>query len=91
LQFLNTQANGGVELGYRNLSLNVQASYTAWGEGETATVMDARLMYVRKALTAFVDCTNLLDYEYVGANLVPMPGRLLRVGIRYHMRWEPGE
>lgn len=90
LQFLNTQANGGVELGYRNLSLNVQASYTAWGEDETAMVMDARLMYVRKALTAFVDCTNLLNYEYVGANLVPMPGRLMRVGVRYHLRWVPG-
>ncbi len=46
-------------------------------------VMDTRVGWYSKKLTAFLDVTNLLNEVYKETNLVTLPGRWFRAGLAY--------
>lgn len=47
------------------------------------SLVDTRLQYQNQAIKVFVEATNLLNTQYTETNLVPMPGRWLRVGVEW--------
>ena len=83
LNHLAHQATAGLRLGHGPLSLQVQARNQERIGGESDLLLDARLAARLGAVSAWVEATNLTDEAWTGANLVPMPGRWLRAGIRY--------
>lgn len=83
LNHLTHQATAGLRLGHGALSLQVQGRYQERLGGEGDLLMDARLSARRGPFTAWVEATNLTDEAWTGANLVPMPGRWVRAGLRY--------
>jgi vitamin B12 transporter len=48
-------------------------------------LVDTRLQWRNKALGYFVEANNLFNSEYTETNLVPMPGRWVRLGINVRM------
>lgn len=47
------------------------------------TVVDTRLTWQGKTVSAFADVTNIFDTEYKETNLVTMPGRWFKLGVSY--------
>lgn len=82
LEYLKHQVTVGAELGFEKLSLSVQYRYNDRINVEDFSIVDARLRYGGNKFSVFAEATNLLDEQYLGANLIEMPGRWFRAGIR---------
>jgi iron complex outermembrane receptor protein len=50
-------------------------------------LLDSRLYYEGKKAGFFLEATNLLNQEYTETNLVIMPGRWIRTGVNWQMKW----
>lgn len=56
-----------------------------WSErvtGDAFWVVDSRLTWQERSYAFFAEASNLTNTSYVGVNLVPMPGRWFRAGLR---------
>lgn len=85
LNHLRHQAMAGLELGAGPFALNLQGRYQERIQLEDYLLVDARLAYTRGAGQYFLEATNLTSANYTGPNLVPMPGRWIRGGIRMRL------
>lgn len=86
LNHLRHQATAGMQFQWADVGFYVQARYSERIHLEDYLLVDARMSWQHGPLLVFADGTNLLQETWTGPNLVPMPGRWLRAGIRY--RWE---
>ncbi len=51
-------------------------------------LLDARLNWRYKALTAFVDVSNILDKKYLEAGYAPMPSTWSSAGIQFKINYK---
>jgi vitamin B12 transporter len=86
LNHLRHQVMAGVHLQWQSMGLHVQSRYSERMFLEDFLLLDARLSWQQGGLFLYVEGANLLQQSWTGPNLVPMPGRWLRTGLRY--RWE---
>lgn len=85
LNHLRHQVMAGVDLVYGPLTLNVQGRYQERLYLEDYWLLDARLLFRQGRQHYFLEATNLTDSRYTGPNLVPMPGRWIRGGVRFRL------
>lgn len=65
------------------LSNNLKVRYIDRATLDNYWLLDARLNYQYKRLNLYLEASNLTDTRYTETNLVPMPGRWIRGGVRY--------
>jgi iron complex outermembrane receptor protein len=70
---------------WKKLYHTVAYRYTDRVSLDDYQLVDSRLQWRNQALGYFVEVNNLFDAEYTETNLVPMPGRWIRVGINVRM------
>ena len=75
--------------GRRPLSWAATACYNARAEGDSYTVLDARLAHAfrRGPVTVFLRGANLTDERYVERSAVEMPGRWIMAGAEFSLDW----
>ncbi|MCB0663984.1 MAG: TonB-dependent receptor, partial [Saprospiraceae bacterium] len=82
LEYLKHQVTVGADVGFRKLRLSVQYRYADRINVEDFSIVDARITYGGSKFSVFAEATNILDEKYLGANLIEMPGRWFRAGVR---------
>lgn len=84
LENLRHQLGTSLHLRYsRNISHTIALRYYDRVNLDDYFLLDTRLSYDNGKLGVFVDVTNILNKEYMETNLVTMPGRWAKAGVRY--------
>jgi vitamin B12 transporter len=86
LDHLRHQVHGSIMLDwFDHLNQTVSARYEKRMEGGAYVIVDTRLTYQWRKCQLFLEATNLFDEAYVESGFVPMPGRWIVGGARFHM------
>lgn len=70
---------------YKNFELNLAYRYLYRINANDYTVLDMRIGYRWKQILFYADVNNLLDTKYKEITAVPMPGRWITLGARWHV------
>ena len=74
----------GVDLSWTGaLSQNIGLRHSKPLSGEGHTLVSTRMAMSISELTLILDVTNIFDIEYTEVGTIPMPGRWVRLGIRF--------
>lgn len=85
LDHLKHQATANIRWTWiSNISQSLKMRYLDRLSGDEYFVTDTRLTWKYEPVSLFVEITNLFDESYVEIGTVPMPGRWLRVGLKYN-------
>ncbi|MFH1686630.1 MAG: TonB-dependent receptor [bacterium] len=74
----------GVDLVWTGpLTQNIQLQHFQRVDGKEHTLVNTRVVWSIRDLALSLDVTNVFDIEYTEIGTIPMPGRWLRLGIRF--------